>query len=130
MQGHRHRMGDERVAAGPLLAPVLPLGHLVGLVQQAQVGLGMGGPVGGDQRLQRGLGALAVAEGMHRAGGERAHAAAERPLWGGRPGLGHLGGVRHGTVDLEAHWHLTVQGHPAPAIAGPVDPMVTGAAKP
>ena len=60
--------------------------------------------MGVDQRLQRGLVDLAVGEGVHGAGGERAHPSAERPLRGGRrPRVGHLGGVRCDAVDLEAH---------------------------
>jgi hypothetical protein len=104
--GHGHRVGDERLAAGPLLAPVLALGHLVGLVEQAHVGPGVGGPVGGDQRLQRGLVGRTVGEGVHGAGGERAHAPAQRPRRRRRgrvPRPGYRGGVGHGAVDLRPH---------------------------
>ena len=109
---HRHRVGDERLPTGPLLAPVLPLGDLVGRVQQAHVGPGIAPLVGRDQCLERGLGALAVGEGVHGAGGQGPDTAAERPrlglgLGGRAVRPGHLAGVRHGAVDLEAHRHLS-----------------------
>ena len=52
---HRERVGDVRVAGLAQLAAVLLLGDVVRPLQDAQVGLGVGGPVGGDQRLQHRL---------------------------------------------------------------------------
>ena len=89
-------------------------------MQQAGVGLGMGGPVGGDQRLQRGL--VAVGEGVHGAGSERAHAAAERPLRGRRrrvPGTWAVSGTARSTSKPTGTSHSKVAG--GMLVQAPVD---------
>ena len=50
----RERVGDVGVAALAQLAAVVVLGDAVGVLQQSQVGLGVRGPVGRDQRLEHG----------------------------------------------------------------------------
>jgi hypothetical protein len=97
----RQRMGDERLAAVALLAAVHPFGDLVGVAQHADVGTGMGAPVGAQQRLDRVV-LLAVGAAGHqptqapaaRVPGKRTDVGAHGNLLVTRPWNGRPAGVR------------------------------------
>lgn len=105
--GDGQRMGDVRLAALPLLAPVALLGQPVGTAEQAEVGLRMVSPVGLDQRFE-GVRHRRAAGGQQRGApgaSERGPAqSAERPSGPGLPCGRRL--PRQGLPGFDGHRHL------------------------